>query len=67
MAFFIELEIKTSRGDKMSLFFMLAHIYQSAVIDPRPGVEFGDCKMAGSSALMHTHTTQTLYHSGLEF
>lgn len=66
MAFFIELEIKTSPGDKMSLFFTLPHIHQSTVIEPRPGVEFRDCKMAGSDALMYTriHTPQTL---GLNF
>lgn len=31
---FIELEIKTSPGDKMSVSFMLAHIYQFTVIEP---------------------------------
>lgn len=53
---FIELEIKTSPGDKMSVSFVLAHIYQFSVIEPRPSVEFRDCKMAGIDVLMSTRT-----------
>lgn len=53
---FIELEIKISPGDKMSLCFMLAHIYQFTVIEPRPSVEFRACKMAGIDVLMSTPT-----------
>lgn len=54
---FIELEIKTSPGDKMSVSFMLAHIYQFTVIESRPIVDFGDWIMASIVVLMlHTHT-----------
>lgn len=60
---FIELEIKTSPGDKMPLSSMLAHIYQFAVIEHRPSVEFRDCKMAGIDVLMsvHTHARHRLF------
>lgn len=40
----------------MSVSFVLAHIYQFTVIEPRPSVEFRDCKMAGIDVLMSART-----------
>lgn len=59
---FFELELKTSPGDKMSVSFMLVHIYQFTVIFPRPSVEFRDCKMAAIDVLMSTHRRKHARH-----